>query len=133
MTDKDRLKYAFEQTPSVLKLLTTIRSRRVGRGYRIDSHGVQAPDHENALWIKFCGECGQYLADAQGAAPLPRLRTYTHNRLAERILAEQAAMEARGAQDGEFGFLRCGTTEARILPEPRYPASGESPIHGSER
>jgi hypothetical protein len=37
MTDKDRLKYAFEQTPSVLKLLTTIRSRRVGRGYRIDS------------------------------------------------------------------------------------------------
>ena len=37
MTDKDRLKYAFEQTPSVFNLLTTIRSRRVGRGYRIDS------------------------------------------------------------------------------------------------
>jgi Double zinc ribbon len=88
---------------------------------------------ENALGIKFCGECGQHLADAQGAAPLPRLRTYTPNRLAERILAEQAAMEARGAQDGEFGFLRCGTTEARILLEPRYPASGESPIHGAER
>src|SRR5258706_12442762 len=37
MTDKERLKYAFEQTPSFFHLCTTIRSRRVGRGYRIDS------------------------------------------------------------------------------------------------
>src|SRR5688572_18786798 len=37
MTDHDRLKHAFENTPSVFNLLSTIRSRRVGRGYRIDS------------------------------------------------------------------------------------------------
>ncbi len=37
MTDKEKLKHAFEQTPSVFNLLTTIRSRRVGLGYRIDS------------------------------------------------------------------------------------------------
>ena len=37
MTDKERLAYAFEKTDSFFKLCTTIRSRRVGRGYRIDS------------------------------------------------------------------------------------------------
>jgi hypothetical protein len=37
MTDKERLKYAFESTPSIFQLCSTIRSRRVGRGYRIDS------------------------------------------------------------------------------------------------
>ncbi len=37
MTDKERLKYAFEKTPSLFQLCSTIRSRRVGRGYRIDS------------------------------------------------------------------------------------------------
>jgi hypothetical protein len=37
MTDRERLKYAFEQTPTFFQLCTTIRSRRVGRGYRIDS------------------------------------------------------------------------------------------------
>ncbi len=37
MNDKDRLKWAFEQSDTFFKLLTTIRSRRVGRGYRIDS------------------------------------------------------------------------------------------------
>ncbi|HYL60663.1 MAG TPA: hypothetical protein VEU51_17490 [Candidatus Acidoferrales bacterium] len=37
MNDKEKLKHAFESTPSIFKLLTTIRSRRVGRGYRIDS------------------------------------------------------------------------------------------------
>jgi hypothetical protein len=37
MTDKDRLKHAFEQTPSLFQLCSTIRSRRVGHGYRIDS------------------------------------------------------------------------------------------------
>jgi hypothetical protein len=56
---------------------------------------------ENALGIKFCGECGQHLADSPSPAPLPKPRTYTPKHLAERILAEQAAMESRGAQDGE--------------------------------
>ena len=37
MNDKERLKWAFEQSDTFFKLLTTIRSRRVGRGYRIDS------------------------------------------------------------------------------------------------
>jgi hypothetical protein len=37
MTDRERLKYAFEKTPTVFQLLSTVRSRRVGRGYRIDS------------------------------------------------------------------------------------------------
>jgi len=37
MNDRERLKYAFEESGTFFKLLTTIRSRRVGRGYRIDS------------------------------------------------------------------------------------------------
>ena len=37
MNDHERLKWAFEQSQTFFKLLTTIRSRRVGRGYRIDS------------------------------------------------------------------------------------------------
>jgi class 3 adenylate cyclase len=56
---------------------------------------------ENAPGIKFCGECGQQLADSPSPAQLPKPRTYTPKHLAERILAEQAAMESRGAQDGE--------------------------------
>jgi class 3 adenylate cyclase/predicted ATPase len=56
---------------------------------------------ENAPGIKFCGECGKHLTRSPSAAPLPRPRTYTPEPLADRILAEQAAMEARGAQDGE--------------------------------
>jgi len=51
--------------------------------------------------ITFCGECGQHLAESPSRAPLPKPRTYTPKYLAERILAEQAAMESRGAQDGE--------------------------------
>ncbi len=44
MTDKEKLKHAFERTPSIFNLLTTIRSRRVGRGYRIDSgSSIQHP------------------------------------------------------------------------------------------
>jgi class 3 adenylate cyclase len=56
---------------------------------------------ENAPGINFCGECGQRLADSPSPAPLPKPRTYTPKHLAERILAEQAAMEARGAREGE--------------------------------
>src|SRR5258708_13549057 len=37
MNDKQRLKWAFDDSPSFFKLLTTLRSRRVGHGYRIDS------------------------------------------------------------------------------------------------
>src|SRR5437899_1581943 len=57
---------------------------------------------------KFCRECGTPLTGqssaprlpAQAPRPEPPLR-YTPPHLAERILAEQAAMEARGAPDGE--------------------------------
>ncbi len=37
MNDNERLKWAFEASPNFFKPLTTLRSRRVGRGYRIDS------------------------------------------------------------------------------------------------
>lgn len=37
MNDRERLKYAFEKSPSFFQLCSTVRSRRVGRGYRIDS------------------------------------------------------------------------------------------------
>jgi class 3 adenylate cyclase/predicted ATPase len=61
----------------------------------------------------FCGDCGQDLAVSplteQTPDPKPQTlpsesrppRSYTPSHLAERILAEQAAMEARGANDGE--------------------------------
>src|SRR5438093_1552288 len=63
---------------------------------------------ENAPQAKFCGECGTPLT----GQPLPlRLSSqarlsesplrYTPKHLAERILAEQAAMEVRGVTDGE--------------------------------
>ena len=63
---------------------------------------------DNAPQAKFCGECGTTLTTqsptrstrvvvASAAPPV----SYTPAHLAERILAEQTAMEARGAADGE--------------------------------
>jgi predicted amidophosphoribosyltransferase len=44
---------------------------------------------------RFCGECGKSLAEAK--EPTQREpRSYTPTHLADRILAEQAAMESRG-------------------------------------
>jgi hypothetical protein len=37
MDDRARLKWAFQNSPPLFDLLTTLRSRRVGRGYRVDS------------------------------------------------------------------------------------------------
>src|SRR5207249_8379297 len=48
---------------------------------------------------KFCGNCGASLGEQAAAARAPA--AYTPKHLADRILAEQAAMESRGAQDGE--------------------------------
>ncbi|MFW0754690.1 adenylate/guanylate cyclase domain-containing protein [Pseudomonas sp. H11T01] len=66
--------------------------------------------HEAGLGAKFCSECGAPLTDAP-AAPSPRPQPvseaspapihYTPHYLAERIRAEQAAMEARGETAGE--------------------------------
>src|SRR4026209_1097920 len=56
---------------------------------------------ENAPKIKFCGECGKPLSEAEKPGPPRDPRSYTPKHLADRILAEQAAMESRGAQDGE--------------------------------
>ncbi|WP_447792094.1 adenylate/guanylate cyclase domain-containing protein [Pseudomonas farris] len=66
--------------------------------------------HETGLCDKFCSECGAPLTDAP-AAPSPRPLPvsepspapihYTPHYLAERIRAEQAAMEARGETAGE--------------------------------
>ena len=82
---------------------------------------------------KFCEGCGSRLAS--GAPPLPEdPRSYTPPHLASRILAEQAAMEARGAADGErktitalFADLKGSTAliegldpeEARAIIDPR--------------
>src|SRR5262245_36983346 len=57
---------------------------------------------------KFCPACGTSLA-VQAPSPrpqtlMPRLQpplSYTPPHLAQRILAEQAALESRGATDGE--------------------------------
>lgn len=65
---------------------------------------------ENPPKFKFCGECGSPLAGqskVQGSrftaedSSESRPVSYTPRHLAERIRAEQAAMEARGATDGE--------------------------------
>src|SRR5262249_57829350 len=57
---------------------------------------------------KCCQEGGRPLGEEHAAAVVPRPpvqpeapRSYTPRHLAERILAEQAALEARGAPDGE--------------------------------
>jgi double zinc ribbon protein len=52
----------------------------------------------NSSEMRFCLGCGAALSPA---SPAQAPRTYTPKHLADRILAEQAAMEARGAQDGE--------------------------------
>ena len=72
---------------------------------------------DNRLTSKFCRKCGTSLT-SQSHPPVPGFRfqvsgsqspapnpqppvSYTPRHLAERILAEQAAMEARGVTDGE--------------------------------
>src|SRR3954470_1961460 len=63
---------------------------------------------KNLSRAKFCGECGTPLPGQSSAprlpsqipSPEPPLR-YTPKHLAERIRAEQAAMETRGVTDGE--------------------------------
>ena len=61
---------------------------------------------ENLPQAKFCGECGAPLTGKQPAKRKPTSDSrppvsYTPRHLAERILAEQVALEARGAPDGE--------------------------------
>ena len=63
---------------------------------------------EVAPTARFCPECGTGLAGPRpSAAPLGQVTpprppaAYTPRHLAERILAEQAALKARGAPDGE--------------------------------
>src|SRR3954471_24879481 len=62
----------------------------------------------NPADFAFCGKCGTPLTGQSPALSLPSHspspespRRYTPKHLAERIVAEQAAMEARGAADGE--------------------------------
>ena len=59
---------------------------------------------DNVARAKFCMECGTSLTPPQPLIPNPQPpapNTYTPPHLAERIRAEQAALEARGAVDGE--------------------------------
>jgi len=55
---------------------------------------------ENEPGERFCGECGTALGEPAKSAASPDPRS-TPPHLADRILAEQAAMEARAAADGE--------------------------------
>ncbi|HYY16735.1 MAG TPA: zinc-ribbon domain-containing protein, partial [Gammaproteobacteria bacterium] len=57
--------------------------------------------HEVGPHAKFCSECGRNLVQTPAAAHLASPLSYTPRHLAERILAEQQALEARGAPDGE--------------------------------
>ena len=57
---------------------------------------------ENVARAKFCMECGTALTKSPNPQPLtPSPHTNIPPHLAERIRAEQAALEARGAVDGE--------------------------------
>ena len=69
-------------------------------------------DLENAPQAKFCGECGTSLegkAKGKNSSPKPQHPApntqppiaYTPKHLADRILAERAALEARGTTNGE--------------------------------
>jgi class 3 adenylate cyclase len=66
--------------------------RRVGRACA--ACGMPTEEEQ-----KFCGNCGAPLGERVAAARAPA--AYTPKHLADRILAERAAMESRGAQDGE--------------------------------
>src|SRR5262245_52134446 len=69
-----------------------------GAGLAVDcpSCGAAAEPGE-----RFCGECGKNLTDSPKTLTERDPRSYTPKHLAERILAERAAMESRGAHDGE--------------------------------
>ncbi|MFJ4291113.1 adenylate/guanylate cyclase domain-containing protein [Cupriavidus sp. NPDC089707] len=64
--------------------------------------------HESSATAKFCGACGALLTDTVAAPrqipppapPIPAPVLYTPPHLAERIRAEQAAMEAKGVDAG---------------------------------
>ena len=58
-----------------------------------------------SLKLKFCGECGKSTAEALEELPGRQPHSYTPKHLAERLIAEQEAMESRGAQDGGLGRL----------------------------
>jgi predicted ATPase/class 3 adenylate cyclase/ribosomal protein L40E len=64
-------------------------------GLRCAACGAELPSK-----ARFCLECG-WAVDTLQTTPPPEPRSYTPKHLADRILAEQAAMEARGAVDGE--------------------------------
>src|SRR5262245_59002613 len=69
-----------------------------GAGLAVDcpSCGAAAEPGE-----RFCGECGKNLTDSPKTLTERDPRSYTPKHLADRILADQARMETRGAQDGE--------------------------------
>src|SRR5215471_5104791 len=62
---------------------------------------------ENTPGFKFCGECATPLAERPSLAKSSSVgvsstpASYTPKHLAERIRAEQAALQARGAAEGE--------------------------------
>src|SRR4029453_14697377 len=86
-------------------------------------------EHVNLPGSRFCNECGSPLttqprppvssfkfqvSSSQPPAPSPQPpASYTPRHLAERILAEQAALEARGATDGERKTVSLGFSDLK--------------------
>jgi hypothetical protein len=83
---------------------------------------------DNPAMMKFCGECGAALPSAkrppvpsaesrvpspsQSLTPKPQPpATYTSQHLADRIQAEQTALEARGSADGERKTITAGSSK----------------------
>ena len=72
MDDRERLKWAFEKSPSVFQLLSTVRSRRVGHGYRIDS-GTEYKHPVTGRTLKQAAGPMKFVSQKQ-PKPLTRLR-----------------------------------------------------------
>ena len=71
MNDHERLKWAFEKSPSVFQLLSTVRSRRVGHGYRIDS-GTEYKHPVTGRTLKQAGGPMKFVSQKE-PKPLTRL------------------------------------------------------------
>jgi class 3 adenylate cyclase len=106
--EDDKLKQRHRR--SVVEAQPAIRCSSCGHGNRPDRRFCTECGHRlgracaacgraTEAEEKFCGNCGASQREQATVARAPA--AYTPKHLAERILAERAAMELRGAQDGE--------------------------------
>jgi hypothetical protein len=111
MNDRERLKWAFEKSASFFQLLTTVRSRRVGRGYRIDS-GTEVKHPATGRTLKQAGGPMKFISRKE---PLPLTRL-------EEALISWAACGPSGlvawdiSLDG--GFHELTWVAGRTVPSP---------------